>query len=95
MYRKAKELERSGRRFTVVSSGHVADSLDAQAEELNRICRAGTDALILITNRLDPENAGDDAFIDNAKRLLAQLPPDLPLGPVSYTHLPLPTILRV
>lgn len=97
VYRKAKELERSGRRFTVVSSGHVADALDAQAQELNRICRAGTDALILITNRLDPENAGDDAFIDNAKRLLAQLPPDVPLGlyecPYPYKRLVTPKIL--
>ena len=98
VYRKAKSLERSGgRRFTVVSSGHVADNPADQADELNRICRAGTDALILITNRLDPRNDGDDVFIANAERLIAQLPPDMPLGlyecPYPYKRLVTPRIL--
>ena len=98
VYRKAKALERSStRRFTVVSSGHVSDDPAAQADELNRICRAGIDALILITNRLDPENAGDDVFIANAVRLLAQLPPNVPLGlyecPYPYKRLVTPKIL--
>lgn len=53
VYRKAKELEKKGtQKFTVVSSGHISDDLDSQAEELNAIYESGTDALILITNRL-------------------------------------------
>ena len=59
-----------GRRMTVVSSGHVADDIDAQAEALCRITQTGTDALILITNRLDLNNEGDDVWIANAARLL-------------------------
>ena len=57
VYRRAKELERQhGRRFTVVSSGHVSDTLEGQIAELCAVYESGTDALILITNRLDPNN---------------------------------------
>lgn len=98
VYTRAKELEKqSGRRFTVVSSGHISDSLEAQAEELNAIWKSGTDALILITNRLDPNNEGDDVFIENAEKLLKQLPEDVKLGlyecPHPYKRLVTPQIL--
>ncbi len=98
VYARAKALEKaSGRRFTVVSSGHVSDTLDGQAEELNAICASGTDALILITNRLDPDNLGDDVFIKNAEKLLARLPEDVKLGfyecPYPYKRLVTPKIL--
>ena len=45
VYERAKALEKeSGRRFTVVSSGHISDSLEDQATELNAIWESGTDA---------------------------------------------------
>ena len=99
VYARAKALEQSGNRpFTVVSSGHVADDPEEQARELNAICASGTDALILITNRLDPDNEGDDVFIRNAERLLAKLPPDVKLGlyecPHPYKRLVTPRILE-
>ena len=54
VYERAKHLEReSGKRFTVVSSGHVGDTVEEQIRELNAIWQSGTDCLILITNRLD------------------------------------------
>lgn len=98
VYRKAKELEKSGGRpFTVVSSGHVSDRLEEQIEELNRICETGTDALILITNRLDVNNEGDDAFIAHTEKLIAALPPQVKLGlyecPYPYKRLVTPKIL--
>ena len=77
VYQKAKTLDK---RFLVVSSGHISDTLDGQAEELNAIYQSGTDALILITNRLDIHNEGDDVFIANAEKLLAKLPADAKLG---------------
>lgn len=81
------DLEReSGRRMTVVSSGHVADGIDAQASELNAVASCGTDALILITNRLAAENEGDDVWIENAEKLLKKLPSDLPLGLYECPH---------
>lgn len=99
VYRRAKELERSGNsRFTVVSSGHVSDSPEKQAEELNAVYASGTDALILITNRLDPNNEGDDVFIRNAEALIEKLPADAQLGlcecPTPYKRLVTPKILE-
>ena len=98
VYARAKELERkSGRRFTVVSSGHVSDTLEGQAEDLNAVWQSGTDALILITNRLDINNEGDDVFIRNAEALLEKLPKEAKLGlyecPYPYKRLVTPKIL--
>ena len=81
VYKRAKELEKKyGRTFTVVSSGHVSDSLEDQAKELTAIWESGTDYLILISNRLDVNNEGDDVFIENAEKLLSMLPEDAKLG---------------
>lgn len=98
VYKRAKQLEKeSGRKFTVVSSGHISDTIEAQAEELNAIYNSGTDALILITNRLDINNEGDDVFIKNAEKLLEMLPKDVKLGlyecPYPYKRLVTPKIL--
>ena len=98
VYARAKALEKaSGRSFTVVSSGHVGDTLEEQIRELNAIWESGTDALILITNRLDPNNEGDDVFLANAEKLLAALPADVRFGfyecPYPYTRLVTPKIL--
>ena len=81
VYRRAKELEKTkGRVFTVVSSGHVSYSIADQAKELSAIWESGTDCLILITNRLDPDNLGDDVFISNLKKLMSMFPPEARLG---------------
>ena len=98
VYARAKKLELMGnRKFTVVSSGHISDSLVDQAKELNAIYAAGTDTMILITNRLDPDQKGDDVFISNAERLLSQLPKEMKLGlyecPYPYNRLVTPRIL--
>ena len=98
VYQHAKTLERNNqKKLTVVSSGHVSDSLDDQARELCAIAESGTDALILITNRLDINNEGDDVFIANAEKLLKMLPADVKLGfyecPYPYKRLVTPRIL--
>ncbi len=94
VYKRAKELDKN---FLVVSSGHISDSLEDQVKELNAIYASGTDALILITNRLDINNEGDDVFIANAEKLIAQLPADAKLGlyecPYPYKRLVTPKIL--
>ncbi len=94
VYDRAKALDKN---FLVVSSGHVSDSLEEQARELNAIYDSGTDALILITNRLDIHNEGDDVFIANAEKLLEKLPKDAKLGlyecPHPYKRLVTPKIL--
>ena len=94
VYQRAKALNKD---FTVVSSGHVSDRLEDQVKELNLIYESGTDALILITNRLDINNEGDDVFIANAEKLIKQLPPEAKLGlyecPYPYKRLVTPKIL--
>jgi len=99
VYARAKELEKRGNRpFTVVSSGHISYTLQEQAKELNAIYDSGTDALIMITNRLDPNHEGDDVLIRNAEALMAQLPEDALLGlyecPHPYKRLVTPKILQ-
>ena len=98
VYAHAKALERSsGRRFVVVSSGHVSDTVDEQARELCAVWESGTDALILITNRFDINNEGDDVWIENCKALMEKLPGDAKLGlyecPYPYKRLVTPKIL--
>ena len=98
VYARAKELERLHKiPFAVVSSGHVGETVDEQIRELNAIWESGTDALILITNRLDINNDGDDVWIENCKKLLAALPDNVKLGlyecPYPYKRLVTPRIL--
>ena len=94
VYTRAKELNKD---FVVVSSGHVSNTFKDQIKELNAIYESGTDALILITNRLDINNEGDDVFIANAEKLMAELPADAKLGlyecPYPYKRLVTPKIL--
>ena len=82
----------------VISSGHVSDDFDTQVRELNEVYQSGTDALILITNHLDPNNEGDDVWIANAEKLLKHLPEDVALGlyecPHPYKRLVTPRILE-
>ncbi len=99
VYKRAKELEKKGNRpFTVVSSGHISETIKEQARELNAVYDSGTDALILITNRLDPDNLGDDEFIKNTEALMRLLPSDAKLGfyecPYPYKRLVTPKILE-
>ena len=42
-------VEKAAGRVAVVSSGHISDSLEDQAKELNEIAKAGPDAVIMLT----------------------------------------------
>ena len=78
-------------RVPVVSSGHVGRTRDEQLAELSEIAATGPDAVILITNRLDPDNQGEKAFQQNLDWLLRRLPAGVPLGlyecPAPYRRL--------
>ena len=65
--------------MTIVASGHISDSFDAQREELCAVAETGIDSLILISNRFDIENTGEDAWCTELDRMLEALP-DIPLG---------------
>ncbi|MBE6597918.1 MAG: dihydrodipicolinate synthase family protein [Ruminococcaceae bacterium] len=66
-------------RLTVVASGHISDSFEDQVYELQSINAVGIDTLILISNRMDIANTGDEAWIADTTRLMDALP-DMPLG---------------
>lgn len=93
-----KIASEGGRKMTIVSSGHISDTIEEQAKELNAVIGSGTDALILITNRLAREDESDEVFIQNAEKLLSLLPDDIALGfyecPYPYKRLLTDKILR-
>ena len=66
-------VRRAAGRAPVIASGHISDSPEEQANELCAMADTGIDALILITNRLDPKNEGEAAFRANLDWLLARL----------------------
>ena len=84
-------VEKAAGRVPVVVSGHISDDIDAQIAELTAMSRVGADALILVTNHLDPKNTGSATFNGTLDLLLAVLPPELPLGlyecPAPYRRL--------
>lgn len=91
-------VDRVAKRITVISSGHISDSLQEQAIELNAIAETGVDAVILLTNRLAKEDESDQVWLDNLKMLLDKLPKDLPLGfyecPYPYKRIITPELLK-
>lgn len=64
----------------IVASGHVSDAFEDQVRELNAIAAEGPDALILISNRMDIANTCDENWIADTEKLIATLPPEMPLG---------------
>ncbi len=78
-------------RMDVVASGHVSSSAEEQVTEVNEISKTGISAFVLVSNRLDLHNDGDDVWIDNAERLLSAINTDIPLGiyecPMPYKRL--------
>lgn len=61
-------------RIPVIASGHVSATLEEQAEELNAVAQTGVDGMVLVTNRLDTNQKGGNAFIDDLSWLLERLP---------------------
>ncbi len=67
-------------RMPVVASGHVSQTLDDQVAELCAMAETGADALVLVSNRLDPENAGTETFRKSLDEILKRIPSDVALG---------------
>lgn len=90
--------EKAAGRVPVISSGHVSDTLEAQAAEIKKMAETGVDAVILITNRLAAENESDDIWKANLDKLLEAIPQDIPLGfyecPYPYKRLISPELLK-
>lgn len=86
-----------GGRIPVIASGHIADTEDGQAEEIERIAATGIDAFVLVTNRFAAQEEPDSVWIGRAERLLQRLP-GIPLGlyecPYPYKRLLSPEVLE-
>jgi 4-hydroxy-tetrahydrodipicolinate synthase len=78
-------------RVPVAVSGHVSDDPFSQLEELTAAAETGADAVVLVTNHLDPKAVGTATFRGNLDWLLERLPCDVPLGlyecPAPYRRL--------
>ncbi|MDR2613862.1 MAG: dihydrodipicolinate synthase family protein [Candidatus Accumulibacter sp.] len=78
-------------RVPVAVSGHVSDDPYGQIEELGAAVETGADAVVLVTNHLDPKNRGSEVFRGNLQWLLERLPKETPLGlyecPAPYRRL--------
>jgi len=84
-------VKQAAGRVPVLASGHISDDPYSQLEELTAAAETGADAVVLVTNHLDPKNRGSDVFRGNLQWLLERLPKDLPLGlyecPAPYRRL--------
>ncbi|NDY93949.1 dihydrodipicolinate synthase family protein [Ideonella livida] len=78
-------------RVPVVVSGHVSDDPFEQLRELTAAAESGADAVVLVSNHLDPRQQGTETFRGNLAWLLDKLPADMPLGlyecPAPYRRL--------
>ncbi len=78
-------------RIPVIASGHISDAIPSQIEELTAMADTGIDALVLVTNHLDPDNRGSEVFYRTLDTVLAALPAHMPLGlyecPAPYRRL--------
>ncbi|MBR5309381.1 MAG: dihydrodipicolinate synthase family protein [Clostridia bacterium] len=90
-------LKAADGRLDIVASGHVSNSIEDQINEINAIGRTGVKAMVLVSNRFDPHNDGDDVWIANAERVLAGVDKDINLGmyecPIPYKRLLSPKII--
>ncbi len=73
-------------RVPVIASGHISDSLEDQAREMNAIAKSGVAALILVNNRLAASDESDDTWKARCERLFSALPRDVPLGFYECPH---------
>jgi len=94
----SKVVEYADGRISVVASGHCGHSIKEQIHEINEISKTGIDAFVLVSNRFDLHNEGDDVWISNAEKVFAGLETDIPLGiyecPMPYKRLLTEKILK-
>lgn len=67
-------------RIRVVVSGHIEESLNEQAEFLQKMAALCPDAVVLVSNRLRKAQDPSDVLYKNTQFLLNQLPKEISLG---------------
>lgn len=94
----SKVVEYAKGRINIVASGHCGHSIKEQIREINEVSKTGIDAFVLVSNRFDLHNEGDDVWIANAEKVLSGLETDIPFGiyecPMPYKRLLTEKILK-
>ena len=67
-------------RVGVVASGHTADSLEDQIDQIKMMSQTGADNIVLIPNRLAAENESDDVLLKNLDYVLANTDDSITFG---------------
>lgn len=87
-----------GGRIQVIASGHTAPDRPTQLAEIEQMLKTGVEAYVLVSNRLDVDNQGDEVFTDNIEAVF-QAFPDTSFGiyecPYPYKRLVSLEYLRV
>ncbi|MBD0378622.1 dihydrodipicolinate synthase family protein [Paenibacillus sedimenti] len=84
-------------RVPVIASGHISDSFEEQADELQRVAETGVQAVVLVSNRLAGPDESDEIWLGRVLQLIDRVP-DVPLGiyecPYPYKKLLSPQLLK-
>lgn len=64
----------SNGRVPVVVSGHTSNNIDEQITELIEMSKVGSEAVVMVTNRLAGADEDDEIWIANAQRILEAIP---------------------
>lgn len=67
-------VETCAGRIPVVASGHTQPKLDEQMQGIEKMMKTGVDAYVLVSNTLDPKNAGDEEFEKNIDSIFRSFP---------------------
>jgi len=67
-------------RIPVVASGHTADALSQQADQVAAVAETGVDSVIFISNRFATPSQSDELMLDNMAWLSEKVPSTVGLG---------------
>ena len=73
-------VERVDGRVPVVASGHTANALQHQQEQLAQMAETGVDGVIMISNRLALAGESDALALETLQKLTAAVPDNVDLG---------------
>lgn len=67
-------LDSADGRIKVIASGHTAEDIHQQVDQLGRMGELGLDAVVMVSNRLAKATEGEETFIKNFDHIISQLP---------------------
>ncbi|HXP95972.1 MAG TPA: dihydrodipicolinate synthase family protein [Telmatospirillum sp.] len=85
-------------RVPVVASGHTANTLSHQIEQIGAVAETGVDSVILISNRLAMPSESDDVVLGSLSAITTQIAKDVTFGiyecPYPYKRLLSDSVVR-